>query len=440
MGRPPINPKDLLKLYIYGMDNGIQSSRKLDRECKRNIEAMWLLNGLQPDDKTICNFRRENAEHLARFFSEFSRTLAEAGYIDGKIVAIDGTKIRANNSKRNNFSAKKLERHIAYIDGKIAEYMQELDINDRHEDTRAHKVTEDRITDLRARKVKYEGFMERIERGDVTEVSTTDPDSRLMKQGNNGVDVSFNVQAAVDSKHKLIAGILVTNALNDQGQLAKVAKAVKKNCGLKKMITPADKGYYDTDDIKECHEAEITTIVAKSKDKEPAEGIDFKKTDFQYDKENDCYHCPTGQILKFFTEDKSGIRRYQTTKVCKNCPHKTRCTESTRRVITRHKFAEHAEQNDLDFKEKYAIYKLRQLLCEHPFGTIKRTMNIRQFLTRGLRGTTAEAALIFLCYNFKRLRTICHQKGGKDADSVLLFQLFIAFAIISTFFTPTMKN
>jgi transposase len=197
-GSPPFNPKDMLKLFLYGMDNGVVSSRKLDRECKRNIEVIWLMKGLQPDDKTISNFRRDNAGHITRFFNEFSVTLVKSGYIDGKIVAIDGTKIRANNSKRNNFSANKLDRHIEYIDKKISEYLTELDKNDK-------------IEELQERKAKYESFKDRIKTGEVTEVSTTDPDSRLMQQGNNGVDVSFNVQTAVDSKHKLVAGVTVTN-------------------------------------------------------------------------------------------------------------------------------------------------------------------------------------------------------------------------------------
>ena len=423
-GRSSFDPKAMLKLYTYGFDNGVYSSRKLDRECKRNIEVMWLMNGLQPDDKTICNFRRENAESIKRFFNQFCVTLAKAGYIDGKIVAIDGTKIRANNSKRNNFSAKKLDRHIEYIDRKIAEYMNELDKNDK-------------ITELTERKAKYEGFKELIKSGAVSEVSTTDPDSRLMKQGNNGTDVSHNVQAAVDSKNKLIAGIMVTNEPNDQGQLHKLAKAVKDNLGLKTMTVPADKGYYDTDDIKKCHDDNIITIVAKPEERKLEEGIVFRKSDFKYDKEKDCYLCPTEQALSFSYEDENGIRRYVNYKACRNCPLKTRCTKGIRRVITRHKYDEHAEQNDLDFTNNYDIYKLRQLLCEHPFGTIKRTMGIRQFLTRRLTNVTAEAALIFLAYNLKRLRNIHRPNNKKDGEpfkSAAFLSLFSYVQYFTLFF------
>ncbi|MCL2798115.1 MAG: transposase, partial [Firmicutes bacterium] len=263
----------------------------------------------------------------------------------------------------------------------------------------------------------------KLEHECVTEVSTTDPDARLMKQGNNGVDVSYNVQAAVDSKHKLIAGVMVLNAPNDQGQLSKVAKSVKENLDLEEMTAIADKGYHDTKDLRECHQNGITTIVAVPDAQEPDEGIDFKKEDFTYDKPNDCYRCPVGQTLKFGSEDKkTGIRRYLNIRACKNCPQRARCTKGTRRVVTRHKFADSVEQNDLNFKNNYDIYKLRQLLCEHPFGTIKRGMGIRQFLTRGKDNVAAEAALIFLCYNLKRMRTIERNVDKNTLEHTKIFE------------------
>jgi len=422
-GRPPYSPKDMLKLYIYGMDNGIVSSRKLERECKRNIEMKWLIKGLTPEASTICAFRQENAENITRFFNEFCVTLAKAGYIDGKIVAIDGTKIRANNSKRNNFSAKKLDRHIEYLDNKIAEYLSEIDKNDK-------------IDELEARREKYKIFKSRIESGEVTEVSVTDPDSRLMKQGNNGVDVSYNVQSAIDSKHKLAAGVLVTNEPNDQGQLYKVAKSVKDNLKLNTMTVPADKGYYKTEDFRNCHKEGITTIVSPPENKSPDKKI-YPKEAFKYDSKNDVYICPAGCVLKPSKEDEKGFRHYKSYKACKGCEKQTLCTKSYRREIARHKYAEHAEQNDRDFADNQDIYRLRQQLCEHPFGTIKRTMGIRQFLTRGLKSVTAEAALIFLVYNLKRLRVIhkSNVEGVKKsldfAGFLISFYFFTSFLILA---------
>lgn len=418
-GRPPYNPKDLLKLYIYGMDKGIMSSRKLERECKINIEVKWLLNSLKPESSTICSFRQENAENLTRFFSGFCKALAEAGYIDGKTVAVDGTKIRANNSKRNNFSLKKLDRHIEYLDNKIAEYLQEVDKNDR-------------LEEIKERREKYGLFKKRIEDGEVNEVSVTDPDSRLMKQGNNGVDVSYNVQTAVDSKHKLVAGVIVVNEPNDQGQLSKVAKAVKSNLELTEMTVLADKGYHDTEDLYECHEAGITTIVAIPEYKNPDKEI-YRKGQFKYDKEENVYLCPGGSVLSFSYEDGNGYQHFKNAQACKYCKLKTRCTKSNRREISRHKHAEHSEQNNRDYAGNQDLYRLRQLLSEHPFGTVKRTMGVRQFLTRGLTGVAAEAALIFLAYNLKRLRVIHKNDNKKDEQAIQLIRLFILIMILETF-------
>jgi transposase len=415
-GRPPYDPKDMLKLLIYGMDKGVCSTRKLARECRVNVEVMWLLNELKPDSTTVRNFRRENAESLTRFFNEFAKKLCEEGYIDGKIVAIDGTKIRANNSKRNNFSAKKLDRHIEYIDNKITEYLSEVDKNDR-------------VEELEERKAKYESFKERIVSGSVSEVSTTDPDSRLMMQGNKGTDVSYNVQTAVDSKHKLITGVLVTNEPNDQGQLFKVASSVKNNLGLEEMLVPADKGYYDTDDFKICEENKITTLVAKPEKVGDKEGF-FKKEEFTYIPEEDVFMCPAGQRLRAAKPDKRGYKRYRNPKACNNCPMKDNCTAGKRKDLGRHQHADYAERNDKRLKENPKLYKLRQALCEHPFGTVKRTMGIRQFLTRGLKNVTAEASLIFLCYNLKRLRTIQANNPNNTSDNPLCYQTFLSFCVI----------
>ena len=416
-GRSAYDPKDILKLHIYGFEGGVYSSRRLERECKRNIEVMWLLKGLQPDDKTICNFRRENAENLARFFNTFCMKLAKAGYIDGKVVAIDGTKIRANNSKRNNFSKKKLDRQIEHINDKLTEYIQELDKNDK-------------IDELQKRKAKYESYKKQIESGDVSEVSTTDPDSRLMKQGNGGADVSYNVQTAVDGKHKLIAGVMVTNAPNDQGQLYKVAKSVKDNLELEKMIVPADKGYYDTDDFKDCEDDNITPIVAKPEKAETETG-QYKKENFRYIPEKDAFLCPAGQMLKASKPDKNGYKRYRNAGACNHCPMKDKCTDGKRKDLGRHQYAEYAERNDRRLKENPDIYALRQSLSEHPFGTVKRTMGIRQFLTRGLANVTAEAALIFLAYNLKRLRSIQMNDKKQSVNAIQSVRLSIVLCLLA---------
>lgn len=408
-GRPPYSPKDMLKLYIYGMENGITSSRKLEKECSRNMELMWLVSEIQPENKTICTFRKHNAKPLKEMFKSFCRMLKGWNMIDGKVMAIDGTKIRANNSKRNNYSLKKLERSLKYIDEKIAKYMTEIEQNDIDESSQKQFTKEQiqkKIIELNSRKAEYCGYKERIESGEATEISTTDPDARLMSVNNNGVEVSYNVQSVVDSTNKLIAGMDITSCAADAGQLGEVMPKVKAELELESITVLADKGYYKTDDFKTCEDNNITTVVAKQNEPKLKDGIAFSKKEFKYDEENDIYVCPAGNVLTSLKADEKGFKHYKNYKACTNCPHRAKCTTGTRKEVCRHAHASSAERNDKRLSENQVLYKQRQMLVEHPFGTIKRTMGIRQFATRGKESVAAEVALIFLCYNLKRLVNI----------------------------------
>jgi transposase len=219
-GRPPYDPKDLLKLYIYGMENGIVSSRKLERESRRNIELMWLLNELVPESKTICNFRKDNADNLVRFFREFCYTLKENGYIDGKLMALDGTKIRANNSRKNNYTLRKVEFQIGRIEDEMSSYLRELGNNDQ---------AEEKLERLNERKEKYVALKRQMLDSDVNEISTTDKDARLMPANNSGMDVAYNVQSVVDAKHKLIAGMEVVCSAAETVCLVRSRRKSKRN-------------------------------------------------------------------------------------------------------------------------------------------------------------------------------------------------------------------
>ena len=406
-GRPPYNPKDMLKLYIYGMENGITSSRKLERECGRNIELMWLINEIKPESSTICEFRKENSKPLVNMFRTFCRMLKDWDLIDGKVMALDGTKIRANNSKKNNFSLNKLERSIAYIVEKIAKYMEEIDRNDIEEAKIPKLNTEkviQKIQDLKSRKERYNTLINTIESGEVKEVSTTDPDSRLMSN-NNGVEVSYNVQAMVDSKNKLVAGISVINNSADAGQLGIIPKDVKENLEISEMTVLADKGYYKTEDFKKCEEENITTIVSKPKETNNI-NVEFQKKDFKFNPQTNTFTCPNNCILFPTKADKDGFRRYKNNRACKQCPIIHKCTTGKRKELCRHINADGAERNNERHDQNLDLYKQRQMLIEHPFGTIKRTMGIRQFQTRGITNVTGEVALIFTTYNLKRLKNL----------------------------------
>ena len=251
IGRPSYNPKDLLKLYIYGYLNRVRSSRRLEQEASRNLEVIWLLKKLKPDFKTIADFRKDNKKALKAVYRDFTR-LCDGWKLFGKeMIAIDGTKFRASNSKKNNFSVKKLKRKRKYIDEKIDQYLQDLDKADALEDTVDHKPDADeikrRLKELRERKQTYESYQKQMEKTGENEISTVDPDARLMANNNNNVDVSYNVQTAVDSKHKLIVDFKVIQKPADQGELGNMSLQAKKYLGVDKLEVP-DKIYYKVED------------------------------------------------------------------------------------------------------------------------------------------------------------------------------------------------
>ncbi len=317
IGRPPYDPKDILKLYLYGYLNRIRSSRRLEHEAVRNIEVIWLLKKLKPDFKTIADFRKDNKKALKKVFRDFTKLCDEWGLFGKELVAIDGTKFRACNSKKNNYSVKKLERHIKYLDEKIDKYIQELDkydtieTCDRKPDAGEIKK---RIKELRSRKDKYEGYKKQLKESGKNEISTTDPDARLMCNNNNNVDVSYNVQTTVDSKHKLIADYKVTQKPNDLGELDNMALRAKKLFGGKEFEALADKGYYKAEDLKKCVENGITPYVTKQIYSNGTGDKDFYADKFKYDKDKNIYICPAGKELYYHrdrTKKSKGIIGYE---------------------------------------------------------------------------------------------------------------------------------
>jgi transposase len=414
LGRPPYSPKDLLKLYLYGYLNRIRSSRRLEHEAIRNIEVIWLLKKLRPDFKTIADFRKDNKKALKAVFRSFTKLCDEWELFGKELVAIDGSKFRASNSKRNNYSEKKLERHIKYIDEKIDKYMQELDegdvteVCDRKPDT---KEIERRLQELRNRKEKYEAYKDQIKGTGENEISTTDPDARLMCNNNNNVDVSYNVQTTVDSKHKLIADFKVTQKPNDLGELDNMALRAKKLFDGKDFEALADKGYYKAEDLKKCVEKGITPYVTKQIYSNGTGDRDFYGDKFQYDKAKNMYVCPAGKELHYAKDRKKQKKvigyEYKNYMECKNCEFKDRCTKSQKgRIICRHVDQDFLDTIDLQTELNLDKYKLRQMIVEHPFGTIKRGWGAYYFLTRRKISVSTEISLSFLAYNLKRVMSI----------------------------------
>jgi len=405
-GRPAYAASDLLKLYIYGYETGIRSSRMLERETGRNIELMWLLKNLRPDHKTISEFRRINPEALEKAFRYFVGVIDGFGLIGKEIIAVDGTKIKASNSKKQNFSAKKLARRIKGIEEKIKEYLDAIGSDEGDEELQKLDIPAI-LKELEERKAKYEGIQKELQKSGETEVSLIDPDARLMKQNRGGVDVSHNIQSAVDSKHHIILDYNVTKCSVDHGQLSVMAAKVMETFKLEQITALADKGFYNGADLTKCKENKVTTIVPRQDNSSKAPDERFNTDKFIYDEVKDEYLCPGGKLLTKKAPDIAHDRdRYFNQAACRKCQFKELCTKGKYRTVTRSFYREIYAETDERTQKNLELYKQRQRIVEHPFGTIKRTMNGGYFLLRTERKVRSEVALLFFGYNLKRLISI----------------------------------
>ncbi len=425
LGRDSYPPKELAKLYLYGYNNGIRSSRKLETEAHRNVELMWLISELKPDHKTIARFRRDNAQAFKKLFYEFVRMCDEWGLVGKKLIAFDGTKIKASNSKKLNFNAKNLDKKIARLDDHINEYMEDLEKNDEKDpDKMKNKI--ELLKKMKKRKTKYIGYLEKIKTGEVTEISEADPDARLMGKNGKGLNVGYNVQSAVDSKNDLIVEMNVTSNPADHGQLGEMAKKVKKTLEVEGFTALADKGFYNGEDLKECRENNVTAIVAKQNPSYPKEQQEqFHTENFKHDKEDDTYICFHG--AKLYPQVKENGKRidYSNKEACKNCPDREKCTKGKYRRISKNEYADEYREVDERTRNNKELYKRRQAIVEHPFGTIKHTLNGSYFLVRGKEKVEGEAALLFHTYNFKRvIKILGFKKIMEMMDSVFSYFYF----------------
>ena len=415
-GRPPYDPRDLLKLYIYGYLNRIRTGRTLERECQRNVELMWLVRKLRPDFKTIADFRKDNRQAFKGVFRQFVLLCKGLGLVGGELVAVDGSKFKAVNSGERNFNERKLERRLKELDGKVERYLDEMDRRDRSEPEEAvldKEELQNKIAKLKERRGRYEELLKELKVSGQSQVSLTDPDSRVMALTPRG-EVSYNVQTAVDQKYHLIVAQEVTNEGLDNHQLYTMAQATKQVLGQNELQVVADMGYYNHQELKRCEEAGVTTYISKPLvSKNRARGL-FGKEKFVYEAEGDCYRCPAQERLDFRFETQEGDQRfrYYWTKACPDCALKARCTTDPR--FHRIKRWEHEgvlERIEKRVKANLAILKLRKQLVEHPFGTIKFWNDQRHFLMKGLEKVRAEFSLSTLAYDLKRALNIVGAKG-----------------------------
>src|SRR5258707_11757402 len=412
-GRPSYHPSILLKLYVSGYLNRVQSSRRLEREAGRNVEVMWLTGRLVPDHKTIADFRKDNGRAIRQVCSRFvvlCRTMglfAEAGF------AIDGSKFKAVNNRDKNFTRAKMQRRMAQIEESVARYLHQLDSADRQEPSLARTT---KSTRLKEKIAKLKEEMQRLKALDVQmlatpdqQISLTDPDPRSMATSGRGSGVvGYNVQVAVETEHHLIVTHEVTNVGNDRAQLARVAKETKAALQTNTLEAVADRGYFSGEEILACEEADITVTLPKPM----TSGIEargrFGKQDFVYLPEEDVYRCPAGERLKYYfttVENGLSLRRYWTN-ACRTCAIKSRCTTGVQRRITRweHEHVVEAVQKRLD--ENPQAMRMRRETVEHPFGTIKARMGATHFLMKTLPRVASEMALHVLAYNLTRVMNI----------------------------------
>jgi transposase len=411
-GRPPYDPGDLLRLYVYGYLNRTRSSHQLEKEAGRNVELMWLMRKLRPDFKTIADFRKDNPQAVKNVCREFTLWCKRLELFGGELVAIDGSKFHAVNSTKRNFTAKKLRRMIREIDGKIDQYLKELDRQDKQEvgpRSLSAEQLKEKIEQYKQRRAQYEQVKTDLQQSGENQISLTDPESRSMRVG-HGVEVSYNVQIVVDDKHKLVVEHEVVNEVTDQGQLSTMARKAQELLGVETLEVAADRGYYSGEEVKACEQSGMTVYVPKPNNSSNLKRGLFTKEDFVYDPAKDCYRCPAGKELSYrFSGVEQGrpVRCYEIFG-CNSCELKSKCSinKRGRRRITRWVDEAILEAMARRVAENPEKLELRKCLAEHPFGTIKRTMNQGYFLMRGLTKVGAETSLTILAYNLKRVINI----------------------------------
>jgi transposase len=409
-GRPAYHPAVLLKIYIYGYLNRIQSSRRLEREAQRNVELMWLTGRLTPDFKTIANFRKDNGEAIRKTCKQFVVLCQRLGLFSDALVAIDGSKFKAVNNRDRNFTSAKLQRRMEEIESSISRYLTELDTADRQEPATASLKAErlhDKIGALKTQMKALKEIEVQLASAPDNQISLTDPDARSMKTRGTGI-VGYNVQTAVDATNHLIVAHEVTNEGVDRNLLSSMARQAKEAIGLEHLTVIADRGYFKGEEILACQEAGVTAIVPKTMTSPAKADGRFDKADFIYDAATDEFQCPAGQrlIWRYSGPEKGMMMHRYWSSHCPQCAIKDQCTPSKYRRVSRweHQVVLDDMQERLDHAPD--SMRIRRQTAEHPFGTIKLWMGSAHFLTKTLDRVSTEMGLHVLAYNLKRVMKI----------------------------------
>jgi transposase len=408
-GRPAYHPATLIKLYLYGYLNRVQSSRRLEREARRNVEVMWLTGRLTPDFKTIADFRKNNSSAIQAVCAKFVEVCVDLGMFKHAVAAIDGAKFKAVNSRDRNFTRGKLKRRMEQITESIGRYLQALDVADLQDGPGAEeKVARltDKVAAMRVKLAELQEIEKQVHDAPDQQISLTDPDSRAMATNMRGAStVGYNVQAVVDTKHHLIVTHEVSNVVVDRTLLAPMAAKAKAVMRVETLEALADRGYYSGEQLLMCDQMGVKPYVPKPRTSNARAEGRFDKEDFDYLPETDAYRCPAGKTLDFrymSVQDGQNIRMYFTNE-CGGCPLKSRCTTGKERRVRRweHEHVVDATRERLDAMPN--AMTVRRRTVEHPFGTLKAWMGHTHFLTKGLRNVSTEMSLCVLAYNLKRM-------------------------------------
>ena len=406
-GRPSYHPEVMLKIYIYGYLNRIQSSRRLEREAQRNVELMWLTGRLAPDFKTIARFRKDNGKAIRSVCRQFVVLCQRLDLFAEAVVAIDGSKFKAVNHRDRNFTSAKLERRMRDIESSIARYLEAMDTADRQEPAIAKARTarlQDKIAALKEQMRSLKEIEVQLNAAPDKQVSLTDPDARSMKTRGTGV-VGYNVQTVVDTKHHLIVAYVVTNDGIDRDQLTSMAKLARTEMAVDKLTAVADRGYYKSEEILACHEAGISVFVPKTVTSSATAHGRFGKDDFIYNAQTNEYRCPAGErlIWRFSTVERGlKISKYWSSN-CQQCPLKGDCTPGPHRRVARWEHEAVLDEMQARLDQAPEMMRIRRQTVEHPFGTIKAWMGATHFLTRTIGRVSTEMSLHVLAYNMKRV-------------------------------------
>ncbi len=414
-GRPAYHPAILLKIYIYGYLNRIQSSRRLEREAQRNVELMWLSGRLMPDFKTIANFRKDNSKAIRGVCRQFVVLCQQLGLFGEHLVAIDGSKFKAVNNRDRNFTSAKLKRRMEEIESSINRYLGALDAADRQEPTAFGSSAvrlEEKIAKLKTQMKELQAIEIQLNESPDKQVSLTDPDARSMMTRGTGI-VGYNVQTAVDTQNHLIVAHEVTNFGSDRDQLSSMAKQARDAMASETLAVVADRGYFKSEEILACHDVDITAYVPKPLTSSAKADGRFNKDAFVYDATKNEYICPAGETLpwRFSSVEKGMNMHCYWSSNCQSCALKTQCTPSKNRRVRRWEHEAVLEEMQRRLNHAPDMMRIRKRTVEHPFGTLKQWMGSTHFLTRKLVGVSAEMSLNVLAYNMKRVMNIIGTAG-----------------------------